>query len=61
MASTGRRMKMSVKFMGGSIYRSIGIGAASAVGVIELSISTDEPLCSLIWPAVTTVSPSLTP
>src|SRR5579883_54287 len=43
------------------LQRSIGTGAASAVGMIELLISTAEPLCSLIWPATTTVSPSFTP
>ena len=43
-------------------YRSSGtFGAASAVGVTELSISTVEPLCSLSWPEVTIRSPSLTP
>jgi hypothetical protein len=43
-------------------YRSSGtMGAASAVGDTELSISTVEPLCSLSWPEVTIMSPSLTP
>ena len=36
-------------------------GDASAVGRISLLISTVEPLCSLICPAVTIVSPSLSP
>src|SRR6202043_825372 len=44
------------------LYRSSGtLGAASAVGITELSISTVEPLCSVSWPEVTIMSPSLTP
>jgi hypothetical protein len=50
----------------GEIHRkrtqwSIGTGAASAVGVTELSTVTTEPLCSLICPAVTMVSPASMP
>ena len=56
MARTGRRMKISVKCMASrplSVDRDVGL--ASAVGRTELSIMTADPLCSLIWPAVTTV------
>src|SRR5262249_11045944 len=42
-------------------YWSTGTGRASAVGCTALLMVSGEPLRSFSWPAVTTVSPSLTP
>ena len=60
LASTGRRMKRSVKaFIGLSVtvWAFPPGGGSAAVS----SMVTGELACSLIWPAVTTRSPALTP
>ena len=56
LASTGRRMKMSVKFM--ALSGPIGPVAA---GSTESSILTAWPLRSFTWPATTTRSPTARP
>ena len=52
-ASTGLRMKMSVKFMGGP-QCSWGVGLGLLAGKTLLSTCTGTLFLSLIWPLVTT-------
>ena len=60
VASTGRRMKRSVKaFIGRSAH---GFGVSAGGGRAgRSSMMTGMFGCSLIWPAITTRSPSFTP
>ena len=60
VASTGRRMKRSVKaFIGRAVTASAFRRAAAAPA--SRRSTTGELFCSLIWPAITTRSPAFTP